>query len=134
MLVMAGVTSACPESHRRRAVSRPPRLGVPPMRGAARAARIIGMSQTIETTTSVTVIHGAMLSFEWIGATGATEAPLRLREHHETLLRVIEGTVILELDGAERAMTIEDEARIAAGAPHRLWKAGDGEARIMQEL
>jgi glyoxylate utilization-related uncharacterized protein len=92
------------------------------------------MSQTIETTTSVTVIHGAMLSFEWIGATGAAEAPLRLRERHETLLRVIEGTVVLELDGAERALTIEDEARIAADTPHRLWKAGAGEARIVQEL
>ena len=92
------------------------------------------MSQTIETTTSVTVIHGAMLSFEWIGATAAAEAPLRLREQHETLLRVIEGTVVLELDDAERALTIEDEAKIAPGTPHRLWKAGAGEARIVQEL
>jgi mannose-6-phosphate isomerase-like protein (cupin superfamily) len=92
------------------------------------------MSQTIETTTSVTVIHGAMLSFETIGATGAEDAPLRLREHHETLLRVIEGTVVLELDGSERRMAGEDEARIAAGTPHRLWNAGEGEARTVQEL
>jgi hypothetical protein len=91
------------------------------------------MSQTIETTTSVTVIHGAMLSFESIGATSA-DAPLRLREHHETLLRVIDGTVILELDGSRRRMTIEDEARIAAATPHRLWNAGEGEARTVQEL
>jgi hypothetical protein len=92
------------------------------------------MSQTIETTTSVTVIHGAMLSFEWIGATSAADAPLRLREQHETLLRVIEGTVILQVEGGERSLTIEHEARIEAGIPHRLWKAGDGEARIVQEL
>jgi uncharacterized cupin superfamily protein len=92
------------------------------------------MSQTIETTTSVTVIHGAMLSFESIAATGADNAPLRLRERHETLLRVVDGTVILAIDGAERRMTIEDEARIAAGTPHRLWNAGGGEARTMQEL
>ena len=92
------------------------------------------MSQTIETTTSVTVIHGAMLSFEWIGATSAADAPLRLREQHETLLRVIEGTVILQVDGTERSLTIEHEARIEAGIPHRLWKAGDGETRIVQEL
>jgi mannose-6-phosphate isomerase-like protein (cupin superfamily) len=104
------------------------------MRARRAPARIVGMSQTIETTTSVTVIHGAMLSFEWIGATGAADAPLRLREHHETLLRVIDGTVMLELDGDERAMTIEDEARIPAGVPHRLWKAGAGEARIVHEL
>jgi mannose-6-phosphate isomerase-like protein (cupin superfamily) len=92
------------------------------------------MSQTIETTTSVTVIHGALLSFESIGATSADDAPLRLREHHETLLRVIDGTVILEIEGSERRMTMEDEARIAAGTPHRLWKAGDGDARTVQEL
>jgi mannose-6-phosphate isomerase-like protein (cupin superfamily) len=92
------------------------------------------MSQTIETTTSVTVIHGAMLSFEWIGATSAAGAPLRLREQHETLLRVIEGTVILEIEGRQRSLTIEHEARIGAGIPHRVWKAGDGEARIVQEL
>jgi hypothetical protein len=92
------------------------------------------MSPTIETTTSVTVIHGAMLSFEWIGAASAADAPLRLRQQHETLLRVIEGTVILQVEGSERSLTIEHEARIEAGIPHRLWKAGDGEARIVQEL
>jgi hypothetical protein len=92
------------------------------------------MSQTIETTTSVTVIHGAMLSFEWIGATSATDAPLRLREQHETLVRVIEGTVILQVEGTERSLTIEHEARIEAGIPHRLWNAGEGDARIVQEL
>ena len=92
------------------------------------------MSQTIETTTSVTVIHGAMLSFESIGATAAADAPLRLREYHETLLRVIEGTVTLELEGSERELTTEDEARIAPGVPHRLWNAGSGEARTVQEL
>jgi len=92
------------------------------------------MSKTIETTTSVTVIHGAMLSFESIAATGASDAPLRLRERHETLLRVVDGTVILEIDGSEQRLTIEDEARIAAGTPHRVWNAGDGEARTMQEL
>jgi mannose-6-phosphate isomerase-like protein (cupin superfamily) len=92
------------------------------------------MSQTIETTTSVTVIHGAMLSFESIGATGAADAPLRLREQHETLLRVIEGTVVLEIAGAARTMTPEDEARITAGTPHRVWNGGAGEARTVQEL
>jgi len=92
------------------------------------------MSETIETTTSVTVIHGAMLSFEWIGAATAADAPLRLREQHDTLLRVIEGTVILEIEGAERTLTSEHEARVEAGIPHRLWKAGAGEARIVQEL
>jgi mannose-6-phosphate isomerase-like protein (cupin superfamily) len=92
------------------------------------------MSETIETTTSVTFIHGAMLSFESIGATSLDEAPLRLREHHETLLRVIDGTVVLEIEDSERTMNIEDEARIPSSTEHRIWNAGDGDARIVQEL
>ena len=92
------------------------------------------MSQTIETTTSVTVIHGAALSFESIGATSAADAPLRLREHHETLLRVIDGTVVLEIEGSERTLAVEDEARIPSSTPHRIYSVAGAEARIVQEL
>jgi hypothetical protein len=83
----------------------------------------------IETATSVTVIHGAMLSFETVEA-GDGEAPMRVRERHETLLRVIDGTLTLDLDGERRTLMVEGEARIAAGMPHRMW----GEARIVQEF
>jgi glyoxylate utilization-related uncharacterized protein len=86
----------------------------------------------IETTTSVTVIHGAMLSFEAIG--GEEDASGRFRKHHETLLRVIEGTVTLELDGVEHFLAEEGEARIPAGTRHRLWSAGEDHARIVQEF
>lgn len=92
------------------------------------------MRKTSETTKPVTAIHGAMLSFETIEAPSAAAAPLRQREQHETLLRVVDGTVMLELDGSERKMAIEDEARIPAGRPHRLWTAGATAARIVQEL
>ena len=88
----------------------------------------------IETATSVTVIHGAMLSFETVEARAADGAPVRVREHHETRLRVIDGVVALELDGAERTLPLEGEARIAADTPHRLWNAGPGDARIVQEF
>ena len=88
----------------------------------------------IETATSVTVIHGAMLSFETIEARAADDAPMRMRERHETLLRVIDGIVTLELDGSSRTLMREGEARIAAGTPHRLWNAGPGDARIVQEF
>ena len=88
----------------------------------------------IETATSVTVIHGAMLSFETVEARAAAEAPVRVREQHVTLLRVIDGIVALELDGGERTLAVEGEARIAEGAPHRLWNAGPGDARIVQEF
>jgi mannose-6-phosphate isomerase-like protein (cupin superfamily) len=88
----------------------------------------------IETATSVTVIHGAMLSFETVEARTADEAPTRIRERHETLLRVIAGVVTLELDGSERTLLLEGEARIARGVPHRLWNTGADDARIVQEF
>jgi hypothetical protein len=85
-------------------------------------------------TSSVTVIAGAALSFESVGATRAAEAPMRVRERHETLLRVIAGVVTLELDGTETVLGVEGEARIAPSVPHRLWNSGVGEARVVQEF
>jgi glyoxylate utilization-related uncharacterized protein len=101
------------------------------MRAAAARATMRSM---IETPTSVTVIHGAMLSFETIDGRDADSAPVRVREHHETLLRVIDGTVTLELSGQRRTLMLEGEARIDAGVPHRIWNAGPGDARIVQEF
>jgi mannose-6-phosphate isomerase-like protein (cupin superfamily) len=101
------------------------------MRIALAGATMHGM---IETATSVTVIHGATLSFETVDATDAAGAAVRMHEHHETLLRVIDGAVTLELNGSERTLMLEGEARIGSGVPHRLWSAGAGEARIVQEL
>jgi glyoxylate utilization-related uncharacterized protein len=101
------------------------------MRGAAGLGT---MDPMIETATSVTVIHGAMLSFESVEAREAGDAPMRVREHHETLLRVIDGVVTLEVDGSERTLMLEGEARIAPGVSHRLWNAGPGDARIVQEF
>jgi mannose-6-phosphate isomerase-like protein (cupin superfamily) len=85
-------------------------------------------------TSSVTVIAGAALSFESVGAIDAASAPLRVRERHETLLRVIAGIVTLEIDGDQRVLGVEGEARIDASMPHRLWNSGVGEARVVQEF
>jgi hypothetical protein len=95
---------------------------------------LANMFDMIETATSVTVIHGAMLSFEPVEARDAAGAEVRVREQHETLLRVIDGIVTLELDGTERTLMLEGEARIGAGVPHRLWNAGPGDARVVQEF
>ena len=88
----------------------------------------------IETATSVTVIHGAMLSFETITDRDADTATIRVREQHETLLRVIDGIVTLEQDGVLQTLMLEGEARIGSGVPHRIWNAGPGDARIVQEF
>jgi glyoxylate utilization-related uncharacterized protein len=91
------------------------------------------MDHMLDTPTSITVIHGAMLSFETVEAP-ADEAQVRVREHHETLLRVIDGAVTVEVEGIERTLMLEGEARISAGVAHRVWNAGLGEARIVQEF
>jgi hypothetical protein len=101
------------------------------MRAAISPATIQSM---LDTATSVTVIHGAMLSFETIEGRDADAAAVRVREHHETLLRVIDGVVTLEVAGARRTLMLEGEARIEAGLPHRIWNAGPGDARIVQEF
>lgn len=98
--------------------------------GAARGT----MPDMIETPTSVTVIHGAMLSFETVEARDADAAPTRVREHYETLLRVIDGAIRLEIDGSPRTLMLEGEARIEPGVPHRIWNAGPADARIVQEF
>jgi hypothetical protein len=99
------------------------------MRSAPAAATIHSM---LDTPTSVTVIHGAMLSFETI--TDRAPATVRVREQHETLLRVIDGIVTLEQDGVLQTLMLEGEARIGSGVPHRIWNAGPGDARIVQEF
>jgi hypothetical protein len=101
------------------------------MRSAAPPAT---MSSMLDTTTSVTVIHGAMLSFETITGRDENTALVRVREEHETLLRVIDGIVTLEQDGVRQTLMLGGEARIQAGAPHRIWNAGPGDARIVQEF
>jgi hypothetical protein len=101
------------------------------MRAAAPRASIPIM---LDTTSSVTVIHGAMLSFETIAERDPDVAAVRVREQHETLLRVIDGIVTLELAGARQTLMLEGEARIEAGVPHRIWSAGPGDARIVQEF
>ena len=71
----------------------------------------------LDTPTSVTVIHGAMLSFETVTDRDADTAAVRVREQHETLLRVIDGIVTLEVAGAQRTLMLEGEARIEVGRP-----------------
>jgi hypothetical protein len=101
------------------------------MRAAPTPATMASMP---DTATSVTVIHGAMLSFETIEERDADSAAIRVREDHETLLRVIDGVIRLELAGSRRTLMLEGEARIESGMPHRIWNAGPGDARIVQEF
>ena len=70
---------------------------------------------------------GATLDFETLVP---DRAPLRVREHEDTLLRVIAGEVRLVVDGVERLLATGDEAIVPARARHRLSGAGS-EARVV---
>jgi glyoxylate utilization-related uncharacterized protein len=78
--------------------------------------------------------HGAVLTFETVPPRTAAPPSQRVRGGHETLLRVIEGAIVLRVNGSQRVLTEEAEARIPAGAPHTIASAGDAEARIVQHF
>jgi quercetin dioxygenase-like cupin family protein len=79
------------------------------------------------------ILHGATLSFELIDVPAGEPTPERRRPAHDTLLRVVEGTVRLEVQGSKRVLTIEDEAHVPAGAAYRLRNEGAA-ARVLYEL
>jgi hypothetical protein len=79
------------------------------------------------TTAPHSARHGAELTFETLTSEPAQE---RVRPFEQTLIRVIDGIVVLAQDGAERLLGVGGEAIVAAGTPHRLASAG-GEARIL---
>jgi glyoxylate utilization-related uncharacterized protein len=82
----------------------------------------------------MTSAHGAVLTFETFPPRDGIAPASRLRGGHDTLLRVIEGAVLLRIGGREGVLTEEAEARIPAGAAHTLGSAGAGEARVVQHF
>jgi mannose-6-phosphate isomerase-like protein (cupin superfamily) len=75
------------------------------------------------------VTHGAALDFETLYPDGDL-APVRLRPHQETLLRVISGDVRLTIDRVARILSTGEEAVVPAGARHRITSL-EGEARVI---
>jgi mannose-6-phosphate isomerase-like protein (cupin superfamily) len=69
--------------------------------------------------------YGATITFETL----TSEAPLRVRPHEDTLLRVIDGVVSLRFDGEEHLLQPGDEAVVPATYHHTMC-AVTGEARI----
>jgi mannose-6-phosphate isomerase-like protein (cupin superfamily) len=89
------------------------------------------MASSTTSAASAAATHGAALTFETI--VEAEGAPLRVRPAEDTLLRVIDGIVVLTVGDAERLLEAGDEAVVPAGALHRLASAG-GAARFVTGL
>ena len=75
------------------------------------------------------VTLGAALDFETLYADGDL-APVRLRPHQDTLLRVVAGDVRLTVDREVRILAVGEEAIIPAGVRHRITSIED-EARVI---
>ena len=75
------------------------------------------------------VTLGAALDFETLYPDGDL-APVRLRPHQETLLRVISGDVRLTIDRVVRILSTGEEAVVPVGARHRITSL-EGEARVI---
>jgi mannose-6-phosphate isomerase-like protein (cupin superfamily) len=75
------------------------------------------------------VTHGAALDFETLYPDGDL-APVRLRPHQDTLLRVVSGDVLLTIDREVRLLGVGEEAIVRAGTRHRITSL-EGEARVV---
>ena len=62
---------------------------------------------------------------------GGEREPLHVHDELTTI-HVLEGVIYLVSDEDERPMTPGDMATIAAGEPHRIFNAGDGEAHVLE--
>lgn len=76
---------------------------------------------------------GVELTFETLDARSPLTAPVRVLADRQILLRVVTGTVGLVRGGEIRFLQAEEEARIDADDPHRLWSAGERRARIVRQ-
>jgi quercetin dioxygenase-like cupin family protein len=58
--------------------------------------------------------------------------PLHLHPKQRSGAKVLSGSLVFEVDGAERRLTSGDSISIPPGVPHRFWNDGEGDARSLQ--
>ena len=87
---------------------------------------------SLATRTYASITLGAALTFETVSSCHEEQPPLRHRTGEDVLLRVIDGTLAMTLDGEPEPRHLQpgEEAIIPAGIAHRLGGAG-GEARFL---
>ncbi|HEU4704007.1 MAG TPA: cupin domain-containing protein [Conexibacter sp.] len=65
---------------------------------------------------------------------GAAVAATHRHPRQDERFRVDAGRVTLEIEDERRDLAVGDEATVPAGAAHRWWNSGDGEATVRVEL
>jgi quercetin dioxygenase-like cupin family protein len=69
----------------------------------------------------------------WSPAAGVRE-PKHSHPRQESRFELLSGQLVFEIDGIERTIQAPDSVTIPAGARHRFWNAGPGEAHYVQEF
>jgi len=91
------------------------------------------MSDTLKLTESERVIlrrsDPDLLEVEGVWEPGGKPPPKHLHPAQDEKFRVITGTLTARVGGVERELRQGDVLEIPAGAVHRMWNAGDVEAR-----
>jgi len=80
---------------------------------------------------SAPVTDGATLTFETVAAIDPAFAATRLRPIEDVLLRVIDGTVRLTVNGEARVLETGAEAIVPAGTPHTITGVGAAARYVM---
>src|SRR5919106_3862265 len=116
--------------------ARPPRRGdrtpcgrVVPAENAPRVDQDVCMASPFARIRPKAITLGAALDFETLYPDGDL-APVRLRVHQDTLLRVISGDVRLTIEREVRLLGVGEEAVVPAGTRHRITSL-EGEARVI---
>ena len=77
---------------------------------------------------------GELLAADLYLRPGAAVAATHRHLRQEERFRVAAGRVALEIEGERRDLDVGDEATVPAGAAHRWWNSGEGEAAVRVEL
>ena len=60
--------------------------------------------------------------------------PLHVHPRQQSGCEVLSGTLVWEVDGAQRSVSAGERITVPANTPHRFWNDGPGEARAIQFL
>lgn len=74
----------------------------------------------------------AALQFDWTLEAGKPGPPMHVHPEEDEIIRVIEGTARVRLDGEVRVLNAGESLRMPAGVPHQI--RGEGKTRLIVQV
>jgi quercetin dioxygenase-like cupin family protein len=74
------------------------------------------------------------LRIETVNPPSDEHEPLHVHPHQESGCEVVSGTLVWEVNGAQRSLSAGETITVPADTPHRFWNDGPDEARATQVL